>query len=127
MTPPDNPEPPGAPAPDGGRTGSARPTGLREQSRAEAMRRIRANDVEVLAEKNFDEITTREVAQRAGIGEATLFRHVESKQELLMLAYGDRMDALLDAVEERDAELELRGGELSGGQFCGRVLAIFRA
>jgi AcrR family transcriptional regulator len=127
MTPPDNPEPPGAAAPGPGRAESARPAGLREQSRAEAMRRIRATAVELLAEKSFDEITTREVAQRAGIGEATLFRYVESKQELLMLAYGDRMDALLDAVEERDAELELRAGELTGGEFCGRVLAIFRA
>jgi AcrR family transcriptional regulator len=116
MAPPDNPPP-----------ADPRPASLREQSRAEAMRRIRATAVELLAEKSFDEITTKEVAQRAGIGEATLFRHVESKQELLMLAYGDRMDALLDEVERRDRELERAEEGSTGVQFCRRVLAIFAA
>jgi AcrR family transcriptional regulator len=102
------------------------PAGLREQARLEVTRRIRLAAVELLAEKNFDDITTREVAQRAAIGEATLFRYIDSKQSLLMLAFGDRMDALLDEMEQQDA-MAAASGDHSATMFCDRVHDVFKA
>lgn len=64
--------------------------------------RIRAAAEEMLANSNFEDITTKRVAERAGIGEATLFRYIGSKQKLLNVVYGDQMDDMLNAVEESD-------------------------
>lgn len=79
-----------------------RPGGLRIQAKAEVRRRIRDAATTLLDSKDFDAITTREVAKTAGIGEATLFRHVSSKNELLTIAYGDQMDALIDELITAD-------------------------
>jgi AcrR family transcriptional regulator len=102
--------------------------GLREQSRREAARRIREAAVELLAERTIDEITTKEVAQRAGIGEATLFRHIPSKRALLILAYGDTMDSLLDEIERNDkAAAVATASEPTGHDFYQRVLAVLKS
>lgn len=81
---------------------TTRTKGLRDRSKAERATRIRAVAEELLADSNFEDITTKRVAERAGIGEATLFRYIGSKQRLLNVVYGDQMDAMLNAVEERD-------------------------
>jgi AcrR family transcriptional regulator len=102
------------------------PLGLREQSKLEVTRRIRAAAVDLLGRKPFRQITTREVAQHAGIGEATLFRYVGSKDELLTLAYGDRMDALLDELQGADDRVaEAAGAERTGESYCARVLSFY--
>lgn len=102
------------------------PLGLREQSKLEVTRRIRAAAVDLLARKPFSEITTREVAQHAGIGEATLFRYVGSKDELLTLAYGDRMDALLDELQSADDRAaEEADTERTGQWYCARVRSFY--
>lgn len=74
----------------------------RSRAKSEKAARIRAAAEELLAESNFEDITTRAVAERAGIGEATLFRYIGSKPRLLNLVYGDLMDAMLNRVEEHD-------------------------
>lgn len=79
-----------------------KPQGQRDRSKAERAARIRNAAEELLAESNFEDITTKRVAERAGIGEATLFRYIGSKQRLLNVVYGDQMDAMLNATEERD-------------------------
>lgn len=100
--------------------------GLREQSRREAERRIHEAAVELLSERTIDEITTKEVAERAGIGEGTLFRHIPSKRALLILAYGDTMDTLLDKIERADAAAAAKPSP-SGDDFVNRLLAVFEA
>jgi len=79
-----------------------RPLGQRDRSKAERAARIRAAAEELLSESNFEDITTKRVAERAGIGEATLFRYIGSKQRLLNVVYGDQMDAMLNTTEELD-------------------------
>lgn len=81
---------------------AVQPQGQRDRSKAERAARIRAAAEELLSESNFEDITTKRVAERAGIGEATLFRYIKSKQRLLNVVYGDQMDAMLNATEERD-------------------------
>ncbi|MFB9859459.1 TetR/AcrR family transcriptional regulator [Paenarthrobacter aurescens] len=101
--------------------------GLREQAKLEVMRRIRAAAVDLLASKPYDSITTIEVAQRAGIAHATLFRHVSSKDELLTLAYGDQMDVVLDKLERQDDLIAAAGAEEDGRWYCNRIRNLYRS
>ena len=47
--------------------------------------RIRAAARELFREKGFDGATLRAIAERAGMGASSIYRHVETKQELLIL------------------------------------------
>lgn len=103
---------------------------LREQSRRARYARIREAAEQLVEEKGFDATTTREVAKRAGVGEATLFRYVSSKDELLLMVVGERADQLADAIELADerAIAGARGAaRLPGGWFLDRILAIYAA
>lgn len=101
------------------------PVGLREHAKLEAFERIRSTAVALLAEKSLDDLTTREIAQRAGVGEATLFRYVDSKWALVILAYGDRLDDLLDRIVEADRRTAATVSQPTGEFYCQRVLDAF--
>ncbi|HET8868793.1 MAG TPA: TetR/AcrR family transcriptional regulator [Agrococcus sp.] len=80
----------------------------------------------LLQSKRFDEITMREVAQLAGVGEATLFRYVASKDELLHMVFGDELDAVLDRIDAQDAALvAAQGDHPNGTSFVERIRAIY--
>lgn len=51
--------------------------------------RIRAAARDLFHERGFDGATLRAIAQRAGLGASTIYRHVASKQELLVLEIAD--------------------------------------
>ncbi len=51
--------------------------------------RIRAAARELFREKGFDGATLRAIAERAGMGASSIYRHVETKQELLILELAD--------------------------------------
>ncbi|GLW98286.1 TetR/AcrR family transcriptional regulator [Microtetraspora sp. NBRC 16547] len=104
-----------------------KPLGLRERSRRETLNRIRKAAVELLAEKGYEQITTREVAQRAEVGEATLFRYVSSKHELLLLVIGDKMDHDIEAIIEADARSAVEAGDRGAHNYLSRVHAVYRA
>ncbi len=46
--------------------------------------RIRAAATELFRERGFDGATLREIARRAGMGASSIYRHVRSKEELLV-------------------------------------------
>jgi AcrR family transcriptional regulator len=100
--------------------------GMRERARLDALERIRSTAVALLAERSLNDLTTREVAELAGVSEATLFRCVGSKHALLVLAYGDRVDALLDRIEEADRRTAAAVSQPSGEFYCQRVLDAWR-
>ncbi len=47
-------------------------------------RAIVASAVRLFAERGFDATSTREIAQHAGVAEATIFRHFVTKEEMLL-------------------------------------------
>lgn len=102
---------------------------LRERSKLGKAERIRAAAEQLLSERSIEKITTREVAELAGIGEATLFRYIGSKRELLMMVYGDQMDAILTKIEREDAVLASSGSlkHEDGEAYCNRIYSIYRA
>lgn len=109
--------------------GKTQQLSLRERSKLGKAERIKAAAEQLLSERSIEQITTREVAELAGIGEATLFRYIGSKRELLMMVYGDQMDAILTKIEREDAVLASSGSlrRDDGEAYCGRIYNIYRA
>lgn len=109
--------------------GKTQQLSLRERSKLGKAERIKAAAEQLLSERSIEQITTREVAELAGIGEATLFRYIGSKRELLMMVYGDQMDAILTKIEREDALLASSGSlrRDDGEAYCGRIYNIYRA
>ena len=103
------------------------PVGRREASKRHRQDLIEKAASMLLLTKTFDEITTKEVAAEAGIGEATLFRYITGKQELLTLVYGDRLDDVLNETEEADARSHMLREQFMGADyFVQRVLQVYR-
>lgn len=87
---------------------------------------IQAAAASLMHVKAFDEITMREIAQEAGVGEATLFRYVANKHDLLHMVFGDELDAVLDRIDEQDAALAAaQGDDPTGTSFVERIRAIY--
>jgi AcrR family transcriptional regulator len=101
------------------------PLGLREKARIERYRNIRAAAEQLFNERGYEQTTTKEVAERAGVGEATLFRYVTNKHELLLLVIGERMDTALQAIEDADKEHAAKTS--TARDYIERIYAIFRA
>lgn len=101
------------------------PVGLREKARIERYRNIRAAAEQLFNERGYEQTTTKEVAERAGVGEATLFRYVTNKHELLLLVIGERMDTAIQAIEDADKKLALTTS--TARDYVERIYAIFQA
>jgi AcrR family transcriptional regulator len=74
--------------------------------RADAARNrrlIMAAAADVFAERGLD-ASTAEIARRAGVGEATLFRRFPTKTELVIAIVGEQMDRVADLTEQCLAE-----------------------
>ena len=70
--------------------------------RADAARnrvRILAAASDVFAERGLD-ASTAEIARRAGVGEATLFRRFPSKHDLIVAILAERIDGVIATAEE---------------------------
>jgi AcrR family transcriptional regulator len=77
-------------------TGRRTPAGVKSQQR---VRDILQAGRDVFAEKGYDAATTAEIAQRAGISEATVFSYFSGKRELCARVIADWYDEIIDAFE----------------------------
>ncbi|MFP6623375.1 MAG: helix-turn-helix domain-containing protein [Myxococcota bacterium] len=66
--------------------------------------RIRAAAMELFREKGFDGATLREIAKRADMGASSIYRHVQSKEELLI----DELEAIQETAWQRFREQDDR-------------------
>ena len=64
---------------------------------------------EVFARLGLKGARTRELAQAAGINQATLFEHFKSKEELFIAAVVEPLEALMEGSRERALELAKAG------------------
>ena len=69
----------------------APPMGRRERNKQEKLDRILAAARDLFAAKGFSETTTQEIADRADIGTGTLFLYAKTKEDLLVMVFGDEM------------------------------------
>lgn len=72
---------------------------------------------EMIAESGYHSTTTAQLAAKAGISEGTIYRHFESKEDILV--------TILDEVNERYSEFlsEQRGADVGTSGTLERVLA----
>lgn len=60
----------------------------------ETRSRLKTALMELLDRKDYDAVTVREIAERAGVGRSTFYTHFGSKEELLFDGFGDWLVAL---------------------------------
>jgi AcrR family transcriptional regulator len=80
----------------------------RRLSAPERRAQIIAGAREVFVEQGVNGARTREIAQRAGITEAYLYRHFHSKDEMFQLAVGEPLDDFLARLRDETRELAAR-------------------
>ena len=56
--------------------------------------------VTVISEKDFKSSTMRQIAQAAGIGDATIYNYFATKEAILFGYYGDHMQGCIEALKE---------------------------
>jgi AcrR family transcriptional regulator len=73
-----------------------RDVGLRELGKAERQRRLKESAKAEFRERGYDEVTTRQIARRAGVSIGTLFVYARDKRDLLFLVFNDELDPVAE-------------------------------
>jgi AcrR family transcriptional regulator len=108
--------------PDAAAAATAAPGGLRERNKRDKQQRIVNAARELFREKGFEATTAREVCKRAQIGTGTLFLYVKDKHELLVWAFRDDAERLLEGGPHKIA----RGGVVDSWMaFLGRFVDFY--
>ena len=68
--------------------------GLRQQHKIHKLHKIKIAATALFTEKGFDAATTREIAQRAHVAQATIFLYARDKRDLVFLILNDELDQL---------------------------------
>lgn len=79
---------------------SAKPTKL-DRRVVRTRKMLAAALLELMQEKNFDEITITDIAERADMNRATFYLHYGTKEELLYKSLEERFDKLVQSIEEQ--------------------------
>jgi AcrR family transcriptional regulator len=95
-------EPPNAPAAPRPSRASLRPDDGRLERGRRSRARIRAAARELFRESGFDGATLRAIAARAGMGASSIYRHVRSKHELLILELADTQEEAWTRFRKQD-------------------------
>ncbi|UFS96751.1 TetR/AcrR family transcriptional regulator [Nocardia huaxiensis] len=74
---------------------------LRERQRKQIRAEIQRAAFELFARNGFDEVTTEQIAAAAGISPSTYFRHVRSKEDLLLDPVREGGAGIAGLLEER--------------------------
>jgi len=67
--------------------------GLREQHKADKLRRIKAAARKLFLAKGYEATTTREIAELAGVSPSTIFLYARDKRDLVCLMAVDRIES----------------------------------
>ncbi|MGO9382556.1 MAG: TetR/AcrR family transcriptional regulator [Mycobacterium sp.] len=76
---------------------------LRERQRAQIRADIRRAAFRLFVERGYDAVTTEEIATAAGVSPRTFFRHVPTKEELLLAPVRHGGAAIVNLLEKRPA------------------------
>ncbi len=90
------------PAPNAGRARRLRSDDGRLVRGRKSRERIRAAARELFRERGFDGSTLRAIGERAGMGASSIYRHVKSKHELLVLELSDLQEEAWLAFRRAD-------------------------
>jgi AcrR family transcriptional regulator len=76
---------------------------LRDRQRAQIRADIRRAAFRLFIERGYDAVTTEEIATAAGVSPRTFFRHVPTKEELLLAPVRHGGAAIVHLLEQRPA------------------------
>lgn len=101
---------------------------VRDAAKNARMSKIQQAAERLLRERSIHDVTMKELAQEAGVGEATLFRYLGTKDALLFLVYGSQMDQLLTEIEERDVKVAMNysPSQRTPDHYASRILEMYR-
>src|ERR1700740_3253354 len=91
-----------------GNTGAGDPSSRQRLRKADRRAQIIAGAREVFVEQGAHATRSREIAERAGITEAYLYRHFKSKDEIFQLAIEDPLKELISRLRAETRELAAR-------------------
>ncbi len=74
------------------RTPDRRPPGRRAANKVDKLNRVKRAARELFTTVGYDEATTRQIAQRAGVALGTVFNYASTKRDLLFLVSNDLLD-----------------------------------
>lgn len=77
---------------------------LRDRQRAQIRADIRRAAFRLFVERGYDAVTTEEIATAAGVSPRTFFRHVPTKEELLLAPVRHGGAAIVALLEQRPAD-----------------------
>jgi AcrR family transcriptional regulator len=97
----------------------------RRRPKAERVREILAAARDVFAEQGYDAAPVAEIARRAGVVEGTIYKHFDSKRDLLFRVMSDFYESLIHDVETGLGAV--RGAENRLRFIIGRHLRAFSA
>jgi len=81
----------------------ARRESLRDRQRAQIRADIRRAAFRLFVERGYDAVTTEEIAAAAGVSPRTFFRHVPTKEEVLLAPVRHGGTAIVNLLEQRPA------------------------
>jgi AcrR family transcriptional regulator len=96
--------------------------GRRARQKRDKLERLRAAAWELFATKGFDQTTTREIAERAGVATGTLFLYAKDKPDLLFLVFEHRLAETVDDAFKSLPDASLKGQLL---HVLGRLFAMY--
>lgn len=76
---------------------------LRDRQRAQVRADIRRAAFRLFIERGYDAVTTEEIATAAGVSPRTFFRHVPTKEDLLLAPVRHGGAAIVNLLEQRPA------------------------
>jgi AcrR family transcriptional regulator len=77
---------------------------LRDRQRAQIRADIRRAAFRLFIERGYDTVTTEEIATAAGVSARTFFRHVPTKEDLLLAPVRHGGAAIVNLLEQRPAK-----------------------
>jgi AcrR family transcriptional regulator len=89
------------------------------------MARMRAAARDLMWDRGYDDVTTKEIAARADVGEATLFRYFPSKLDLFLMVYGEEFEKVIEACTEHEATRHSAGAPGSPDDYVERILTSY--
>ena len=84
-------------------SGDGKRESLRDRQRAQIRADIRRAAFRLFIERGYDAVTTEEIAMAAGVSPRTFFRHVPTKEELLLAPVRHGGAAIVNLLEQRPA------------------------
>ncbi|HET8751325.1 MAG TPA: TetR family transcriptional regulator [Gaiellaceae bacterium] len=83
--------------------------GLRETKKLQTRQAIAAAGMRLFVKRGFDHVTVGDIADEAGVSEKTVFNYFPTKEDVFFDEVPERLEALADAVRQREPTQTLVG------------------